>query len=63
MVDRALDGDVGQVAGYEARFGGVLVPGETIVTSLWRESDRIVLSASCKERGTPVIKNAAVVLK
>jgi acyl dehydratase len=63
VVDRALDGDVGQVAGYEARFGGVLFPGETIVTSIWKDDNRLVVSASCKERGTPVLKNAAVLLK
>jgi len=63
VVDNALDGDVTQVAGYDARFAGVLFPGETIVTSMWREGDAIIVAASCKERGTPVISNAAVRVK
>jgi acyl dehydratase len=69
VVDHALDGDVAAVASYSARFAGVLYPGETIVTSVWLperqgaggpERDRVVISAVCKERGTPVITNAAI---
>lgn len=60
VVDNALDGDVSRVGSYEARFGGVVFPGETIVTSMWNEGGSILVAAHCKERGTPVIKNAAV---
>jgi acyl dehydratase len=64
VVDGALDGDVAAVRSYAARFSGVVFPGETIVTSMWRTSpDTIVLSATCKERGTPVLTNAAVTVK
>ena len=63
VVDHALDGDVTAVTGYEARFAGVVFPGETIVTSMWRDGDTILVAATCKERGTPVISNAAVRLK
>jgi len=60
VVDTLLDGDVTKVADYDARFRGVLFPGETIVTSMWKEGDRIVISAASKERDTPVISNAAI---
>jgi acyl dehydratase len=63
VVDHALGGDVTKVASYEARFAGVLFPGETIVTSLWRDGDTVTVAATCKERGTPVISNAAVRVK
>jgi acyl dehydratase len=63
VVDHALAGDVGQVGRYQARFSGVVFPGETLVTSMWREGDRIVLTAMTKERGTPVISNAAITVK
>lgn len=63
VVDAALDGDTSRVARYQARFAGVVFPGETIVTSMWREGDRIVLAAKTKERDTPVISNAAITLK
>lgn len=63
VVDRALDGDVTRVAGYSARFAGVLFPGETVVTSMWREGDKIVVTAASKDRGTPVITNAAITVR
>jgi acyl dehydratase len=61
-VDRLLGGDVSRVARYRARFAGVLFPGETIVVQGWREDDRILLRAACRERGTPVLTNAALTL-
>lgn len=62
VVDQVLDGDVSRVARYQARFSGVVFPGETIVTSVWREGDRLLLAATTEERGEPVITNAAVTL-
>ena len=61
VVDHALGGAVDRVAAYEARFTGVVYPGETIVTSMWREDGRILLSAKTAERGSPVLGNAAIV--
>lgn len=60
-VDGMLDGDVAAVESYSARFAGAVLPGDTIVTSLWDEGDRVVAAATTKERGTPVITNAALV--
>ena len=48
---------------YEARFAGVVFPGETIVTSMWREDGKILLSAKTAERGSPVLGNAAITLR
>jgi acyl dehydratase len=62
-VDKALDGDVTKVARYQARFSGVVFPGETIVTSMWREGDQLVLDAKTKERDSKVITNAAITVK
>ena len=63
VVDNALDGDVTRVASYEGRFTGVVYPGETIVTSIWRENGAILLSAKTAERGSPVLGNAAITLR
>ena len=63
VVDSAMGGDVAALAGYRARFSGVVFPGETIVTSMWEEGGRIVVSARTKERDTPVISNAAITLR
>lgn len=63
VVDGALDGAVDQVASYEARFTGVVYPGETIVTSIWREDGKILLAAKTAERSSPVLGNAAITLR
>lgn len=62
-VDHALKGDVKDVARYQARFAGIFFPGETMVTSLWREGDKILISSKSKERDAPVITNAAITLR
>ncbi len=62
VVDTALGGDTGKVARYQARFAGVVFPGETIVTSMWKEGSTILIDAKTKERGTPVISNAAITI-
>jgi acyl dehydratase len=63
VVDTVLDGDVTKVARYQARFAGVLFPGETIVTSMWKEGNQVLVSAKSKERDAPVITNCAVTLR
>jgi acyl dehydratase len=63
VVDGALDGDTSRVARYQARFAGVVFPGETIVTSIWRENGRLLVSAATKERESPVITNSAVEIR
>jgi acyl dehydratase len=61
VVDTLLGGDVTAVARYQVRFTGVVFPGETVVTSMWRDGDRIILSATTKERPEkPVLSNAAI---
>jgi acyl dehydratase len=60
VVDAALGGDAASVARYQARFAGVVFPGETLVTSIWREDGRLIIDAKTKERGTAVISNAAI---
>lgn len=63
VVDAALDGDVTRVGGYSARFAGVVFPGETIRTSVWREDGKLVISAGTLERDAPVISHSAIRLR
>jgi len=62
-VDAMLGGDVNRVVRYQARFAGVFFPGETMLTSLWQEGDKILISAQAKERQSPVISNCAITAK
>jgi acyl dehydratase len=63
VVDGALDGDVTKVARYQARFSGVVFPGETVVTSMWREDGKIIVRATTLEREAPVLTNAAITIR
>lgn len=60
VVDNMLGGDTGKVARYQARFAGVVFPGETIVTAMWKDGNTILIDAKVKERGLNVISNAAI---
>lgn len=63
VVDAELGGDVDKVASYGARFAGIVFPGETLRTSVWREDDRLVLTTSVDERdGAPALSGAELVL-
>jgi acyl dehydratase len=63
VVDSALDGDVSRVARYQVRFADVVFPGETIVTSIWREAGRLLIAAKTKERDSNVVTNAVIELR
>ncbi len=63
VVDSELEGEPDRVARYQVRFAGVVYPGETIVTSMWREGERILIQASVKERNAPAITNAAIAVR
>jgi acyl dehydratase len=61
VVDSMLDGDPTQVAGYSARFAGVVFPGETLRVRIWREDDRFALTASVVERDdAPALSDAVL---
>ena len=63
VVDEVLGGDTTAVARYQVRFRGVGYPGETYLTSYWREGDQIIIEAKSKERDEVVISNAAITLR
>ena len=53
-------GDPAKFKDFEVRFSGVVYPGETIVTQIWRElASRVLVQASAAERSEVVIANAA----
>jgi acyl dehydratase len=64
IVDELLDGDPARVRSYTARFAGMLTPGETIRTRVWRDGDLLRLHASCPQRdGAPALTHAELVVR
>jgi acyl dehydratase len=62
VVDELLDGDVTRVGGYGVRFAGVVFPGETLRTSVWREEGRLVIVTTVDERGGAAALSGAELL-
>ena len=61
VVDTMLDGDVNAVARYQVRFTGVVFPGETVGDLDVAGGQRILLSATTRERpDKAVLSNAAI---
>jgi acyl dehydratase len=46
VVDALLGADTAAVQGFNARFAGVVFPGETIRVRAWDEGERVVISAT-----------------
>ncbi|TAM90497.1 MAG: MaoC family dehydratase, partial [Jatrophihabitans sp.] len=64
VVDALLDGDPARVRDYSVRFAGILVPGETVRIRVWREGERMLLQATCLERGdAPVLTHAVLTVR
>lgn len=58
LVDRALDGDTTRVRSYGARFAGVVYPGETLRTRIWRTDEGLQAATTAVERGeAPVLSD------
>lgn len=46
----------------KVRFSGTVLPGQTIVTEMWKEGGKVIYRAKVKETGKGCISNAAVEL-
>lgn len=57
LVDSLLDGAVGAVGEFSAMFSGVVFPGETLRTRVWRDGDRLTVATVTQERDAPVLSN------
>jgi len=52
----------GPFRNIKVRFSGTVLPGQTIVTEMWKEGGKIVYQVKVKETGKSCITNAAVEL-
>jgi acyl dehydratase len=63
VVDAALDGEPERVAAYNARFAGIVFPGETLRTRIWREDGRLLLTATVADRDdAPALSDAILTI-
>ena len=64
LADTLLEGDASRVRSFDARFAGVVYPGETIRVRSWREDERFLVSATITDQGerdgAPVLADAVL---
>ena len=56
------DNDPARLKTLEVRFSGVVLPGDTIITDMWRESDTQIILQSKTQRGDVALSSAAATI-
>ncbi len=58
----APDGDPRFIKSIKSRFASTVLPGETLVTEMWKEGNKVIFRTKIKERSEICISNAAAEL-
>lgn len=63
VTDLMLGGDPHRVLSWSAKFAGVVIPGETLRTSVWADGDRYLVTAHSVERDAAVLADGVLVAR
>jgi 3-hydroxyacyl-CoA dehydrogenase/3a,7a,12a-trihydroxy-5b-cholest-24-enoyl-CoA hydratase len=59
VIQKYCGGDSDRLKVLDVRFSGVVFPGDTIITEMWKESDSQIILQAKTQRGEVVLSNAA----
>jgi len=62
VIKNLCGNDTSQFKSIQVRFSKPVIPGETLVTSMWKDGNKIFLEVKSKERNVVVVNNACVIL-
>lgn len=62
IAGKAVYDKFGPYKNIKVRFAGTVLPGETLVTEMWKEGKKVIFQTKVKETGKPAISGAAVEL-
>ncbi len=60
IIDLMLNGDANAVASYQARFAGVVFPGETLTVMAWEQPEGIVVTTTVGDDARPALADCLV---
>jgi len=58
ILETYTNGDVTKLRAVKVRFSAPVIPGETLITEMWREGDRVHFQTKVKESGKLAISGA-----